>query len=48
MQTETEWRLKMAEISIKSAQKLVSEEDAHKLQAAIEIIKAVAQKQDSE
>ncbi len=45
MQTEIEWKLKMAEVSIKSVQKSVSKEDAHELQAAIEIIKGVAQRQ---
>ena len=46
MKTETQWQIKTAETNLRLAQKNVSAEDAHKLQAAIEIIKAVAQKQD--
>ena len=46
MKTETQWQLKTAETNLRQAQKNINTEDAHKLQAAIEIIKAVAQKQD--
>ena len=46
MKTETHWHLKTAETNLRLAQKNLSAEDSHKLQAAIEIIKAVAQKQD--
>lgn len=46
MRIETQWRLKQAETNLRLAQKNLSAEDAHKLQAAIEIIKSVAQKQD--
>ena len=46
MQTVTKWHLKEAELNLKVAQEKVAKEDAHKLQAAVEIIKAVAQKQD--
>lgn len=45
MKTETQWHLKTAETNLRQAQEKLSAEDAHKLQAAIEIIKAVAQKQ---
>lgn len=48
MKTETQWQLKQAEINLRQSQKNLSAEDSHKLQAAIEIIKAVAQKQDGE
>ena len=46
MQTVTQWHLKEAELNLKVAQEKVAKEDAHKLQAAIEIIKSVAQRQD--
>lgn len=46
MKTETQWQLKTAETNLRMAQKKLSAEDAHKLQAAIEIIKSVAQRQD--
>lgn len=48
MQTETKWQLKTAETNLRLAQKNLSAEDAHKLQAAIEIIKGVSQRQDGE
>ena len=47
MQTETQWHLKEAELNLKVVQGKVAKEDAHKLQAAIEIIKGVAQRQES-
>ncbi|MDP5205465.1 hypothetical protein ORI99_00170 [Alishewanella sp. SMS9] len=46
MKTETQWQLKTAETNLRQAQKKLSTEDSHKLQTAIEIIKAVAQKQE--
>jgi uncharacterized protein HemX len=46
MKNETQWQLKQAETNLRLAQKKLSAEDAHKLQAAIEIIKGVAQRQD--
>lgn len=48
MKTETQWQLKEAETNLRQAQKKISAEDAHKLQAAIEIIKGVAQRQEGE
>lgn len=46
MQLETRWQLKQAESNLRQAQKNLNAEDAHKLQAAIEIVKSVSQKQD--
>lgn len=44
MQTETQWQLKSAELLVQQVQKKLPAAEAHQLQAAIEIIKSVAQK----
>lgn len=44
MTTETQWQLKSAELLVQQVQKKLPAAEAHRLQAAIEIIKSVAQK----
>lgn len=44
MQTETQWQLKSAELLVQQVQKKLPAAESHQLQAAIEIIKGVAQR----
>lgn len=44
MISETKWYLKQAEINARKAQQQLPAAESHQLQAAIEIIKGVAQK----